>query len=154
MPRNFKSLMQEEPFKHNAMKIQSDSISISNKVLEHDLFENIGYHTHDTPPVKEEGRPSHKNKASKVPARLTFDLHHDITRQQKRHEILQLQMDEFHKILRDCRNKKIKRIELIHGGDQNTPLRNSIWAVLKSHYGKNARWWHPVNNPGTTEIDF
>jgi hypothetical protein len=142
-------------YKYKAMKIQSDFIKISEKVLDHASFKNIGYYTHDTPSVKEEGRSSHKSKASKVPARITFDLHCDITRQQNRHEILECQIKEVRNILRYCTDKKIKRIELIHGGNQNTPLRNSIWAILKSHYGKkNARWSHPTNNPGTTEIDF
>jgi hypothetical protein len=141
-------------FKNKTMKIHSDFIKISEKVRDNALFKYIGYYTHDAPSVKEEERSSHKSKESKVPARKTFDLHCHMTTKEKRHDILVCQMKEVKDILRYCSKNKIKRIELIHGGNQNTPLRNSIWAILKSYYEKNARWSHPTNNLGTTEIDF
>ena len=141
-------------YKYKVMKILSDSLRISKKVLEHELFKNIGYHTHDTPPVKEEGRPSHKSKASKVPARITFDLHRHLSTQEKRHDILECQMKEVRDILKYYSNNKIKRIELIHGGNEYSTLRVKIWETLSKDYKNIATWRHPANNPGTTEIDF
>ncbi len=140
--------------KHKAMMIESDCMRISPKARKHPSFKNIGYFITDTPSVKEEGRPSHKSKASKVPARITFDLHRHLSTQEKRHDILECQMKEVRDILKYYSNNKIKRIELIHGGNEYSTLRVKIWETLSKDYKNIATWRHPANNPGTTEIDF
>jgi hypothetical protein len=136
------------------MMIESDCMRISPKARKHASFKNIGYFITDNPSVKEEDRPSHKIKASKVHAHNTFDLHYHMTTEEKRHDILEYQMKEFLKVLRDCKRKNFKRIEIIHGGNKHSPLRNKIWITLSKHYTNIAEWNHPGGNQGKTEINF
>lgn len=86
---------------------------------------------------KYETPKSIRNKVSLNPAILEVDLHInelvDTTAGMNNADMLQLQLDKFHSVIDENKNKKGQKIVFIHGKGEGV-LRNEILRLLKNRY--------------------